>query len=476
MLLKKTIGRLLLIVILIASCKSQESCKVPNDLNTLLGHQPDWYRCLILDLAELYNGSFESPAPGGITSTNPMELFVIDSNSLDLRMDYRKQREIMRKYPDSLLLKVWELNVSSSLKGADSLKATLDINPHGMFVEHLADLMTNDTIIQDIHEYIVHMGTGRVPIRRALESNALDFNKLSHRYAVMMLLVVYNDDLNRKPGDLEGPKYKVPARSFDSVKVKRLQENQPVLVNVLDAPRTYTVHEVYEESLHPSSESYSFPMLEGPDTAVTRRINACLAKRELNMQLGEEKTSLFENVSGQLEAYLPSLSYLSYEVLMLNERLYSVMLSGEFCSAYCEYYETSYTFDLSTGALLPLDTLFNEDGQKDLLQELIAYKQSTINNKVAEVERLLVSKTLSPDDIEYYEEMLSLYTDCNSEYTDLKRLKYIPSDTGIKIVYGRCSAHYNRAMDELWYFEKELKLEDWKDKLSEIGLQKWELN
>jgi hypothetical protein len=68
--------------------------------------------------------------------------------------------------------------------------------------------------------------------------------------------------------------------------------------------------------------------------------------------------------------------------------------------------------------------------------------------------------------------MLEFYQDCNSEYDNLEHFRYIPSNGYLTIIYGRCSAHYNRNLDELWYFKKNINIEKWTDRLSEIGKKK----
>lgn len=207
---------MLLITLLTTSCGPQKPTEPTDELSSFLAGQPDWYKCLIQDLAELYNHSFENPDPGSITSSDPRELFVTDSNGFDLRIDYRKQRELMRKHPDSLLLRVWVLGHSCSLRKPDSVKAELDINPHGMFAEHLAQLSATDTILRDVHDYIQVMGTARISFEHAFDSNVFNLKKLSHRYTVMVLLTVLNDNLKRQPWDFNGPKYYDPREPFDT--------------------------------------------------------------------------------------------------------------------------------------------------------------------------------------------------------------------------------------------------------------------
>ena len=166
------------------------------------------------------------------------------------------------------------------------------------------------------------------------------------------------------------------------------------------------------------------------------------------------------------------INYLAYQVDLLNEKLYSVTLNGEFCSAYCEHFEMSYTFDLQSGSLLTLETLFSIHGNKELSRAISEHKKSQLNQKIDELTKMIKSNTNSSEDTEYYKDMLDLYQNCDSEYTDLKDLRFIPSRDRIKIIYGRCSAHYNRNIDELWYFRKSILISDWAEHLSKIGRER----
>jgi hypothetical protein len=234
----------------------------------------------------------------------------------------------------------------------------------------------------------------------------------------------------------------------------------------------YSVKEIVEFNPHFPDDEYIFPILDGPNKKITQEINSHLVKDQLSIEFGNEETSIFENVWQQPDAPFAQINYLTYKVELLNDKLYTVTISGEFCSAYCEGYDMTYTFDLSSGKLLNLDTLFNKIGQEQLLNELIGFKSKKIKEKVEKLKQLTKSDTLDKDHLELYENMLELYSYCNSEYADLKDFRFIPTNDSIKIIYGRCSAHYNRAIDDLWYFNKVISINEWTESLSELGIEK----
>lgn len=230
-------------------------------------------------------------------------------------------------------------------------------------------------------------------------------------------------------------------------------------------------HVLHVEEVNPNwtDDVYTFPLLEGPDTNIIAKVNSHLLWEQLDMELGKQQVSIFENVWQTADEPIARVNYLTYQVELLTDTLYSVTISGEGCGAYCEGFDMTYTFDLSNGQFLSLPDLFTTEGQKALLHELSEYKAEQINKKILELKGSLMLDTMSTEDREMYTEMLELYQNCDSEYDDLEYFRFIPSRNELTIIYGRCSAHYNRAVDDLWYFKNTISLDDWKTELSETG-------
>jgi hypothetical protein len=232
----------------------------------------------------------------------------------------------------------------------------------------------------------------------------------------------------------------------------------------------YTVSSITEKNPNFPDDVYTFPILGGGNKEIAQKINSYLVKEQLDIEYGRQKKSIFENVWQNDTVLTPVVSDLKYKVELLNKKWYSVTLSGEGCGAYCEGFDNTYNFDLRTGTLLMLDTLFTRQGQKELVDTLVQYKKKTIQEKVDEIKAILNLDTMSAESRQDYEEMVDMYTNCVMETAeDLPYLRYIPEKDSLKIIYGRCSAHYNMAIDELWYFEKEIPIAEWMDRLSPLG-------
>jgi hypothetical protein len=214
---------------------------------------------------------------------------------------------------------------------------------------------------------------------------------------------------------------------------------------------------------------YSFPILNGGNLEICNKINSYLVKKELYLELGTEKFSIFEKVWKTEEMPNAVVLDLTYRIELLNEKIYSVSISGEGCGAYCEPFEVTYNFNLTTGNVVLLGDLFNKTGQQRMLKELNNHKKEKIVRKKEEIRSILSSDSLKFEDKEFYQDMLDLYTDCNYESLTLNPIRFICSDDFVKIILERCSAHYNRAVDELWEFEVQQNLMSLEDNLSEIG-------
>jgi hypothetical protein len=69
---------------------------------------------------------------------------------------------------------------------------------------------------------------------------------------------------------------------------------------------------------------------------------------------------------------------IDYEIHLLNDKFYSVMISGEACGAYCEEYKTHYNFELTTGKKIDLIKLIKPNMVSNLIDTLNQIKKSII--------------------------------------------------------------------------------------------------
>ena len=218
------------------------------------------------------------------------------------------------------------------------------------------------------------------------------------------------------------------------------------------------------------ADVYTFPILTGGNENICSRINDYIVQDQGLIPFEDAHISIFENVWSTEDRPVASLNYFDFKVELLTHTLYSVSISAEFCGAYCEGYTNTYTFDLSSGSVVPLDTLFSSEGKIRLLQKLNGNKSQRLSKKIEELNILLTSDTLQAPMKDTYDQMLEMYEIClESPSPSLAYFRFIPSKHHITIIGERCSAHYNRDIDELWEFIHDIELDRWNDYLSEYG-------
>ncbi len=234
---------------------------------------------------------------------------------------------------------------------------------------------------------------------------------------------------------------------------------------------------VYRHSAAPPGfpeSTYEFPILEGGDEAITRKINNDLAADVLDITPGQEEVSIFEKVWRTPEQFITPISDLSFEVKHLNARVYSVLITGESCRAYCHYFRNTYNYDIQSGARISADTLFSEAGRRDVLAFLSARNRSKMTIHIAALrDSLRTGEELSVDDRDFFESAIEMFRNCmdgdigfrgSLNYFDLSL-----SEGSIVLNIGPCSVHAIRALDDLGDIVVELQLEEWKSAFSSYG-------
>lgn len=237
----------------------------------------------------------------------------------------------------------------------------------------------------------------------------------------------------------------------------------------------FEVRVLEEKSPFDSAAVYSFPYISREaDNGIADSINRSLAKEVLDITLGEQRASIFENVWGSKQRPTPRLYDLSFDILRNDGILLSVAISAEGCGAYCEYFTRYLNFDSRTGRRVYLTELLTEQGLRLLLDSLIVRQRREIEDFVQQTKESLRGRTLSDEDQDYYDDMFSMYEVClersDSIATDFADyLEFMLNDDTISVLLDDCSVHMNRNVDELGEFEFEFDLIQWSGVLSEFG-------
>jgi hypothetical protein len=224
-----------------------------------------------------------------------------------------------------------------------------------------------------------------------------------------------------------------------------------------------------------TKEKFVFPVIIVPKSLdKTNKINNTLRKEILHANIHTPVDKIFDKVwQTKKNDYLGALS-INFEILFNKRWLLAIKFDEELCGAYCEGHNSYYNFNLKTGNTITLFSLFNKVGQKKILQYLDSSKISILKNKLLEVQDTLkvITNTNRKDDIDYYKEMMELYQGCLEKYykvNDMTYLKFYIVDKTITIYSDRCSAHYNRSLDEINEFEYKIDLINWLPFLTSLG-------
>lgn len=224
-----------------------------------------------------------------------------------------------------------------------------------------------------------------------------------------------------------------------------------------------------------TEEKFIFPVIIVPKSVdKTNKINNTLRKEILDVNILTPVEKIFDKVWQTKKNETLGTLNIDFEILFNTQWLLAIKFNEELCGAYCESHDSYYNFNLKTGNKITLFSLFNQAGQQKLLQYLDSSKISILKNKLLEIQDTLkvITNTNRKDDIDYYKEMIELYQVCLDNYhpiDDMTYLKFYLADSVITIYSNRCSAHYNRSLDEINEFEYKIDLKNWLLYLTPLG-------
>lgn len=168
---------------------------------------------------------------------------------------------------------------------------------------------------------------------------------------------------------------------------------------------------------------------------------------------------------------MAGVSSLDYKVLLNNGKLFTVQTEGEFCGAYCEEFDNSYSFDVATGRHITLQDLFTYEGLQALTKKVyaarVAAMQQTINRLQNQPTKKPVMRKHANDDDEFElnaEDQILLYQTCLTENSEAHKdeiksgdhheLDYFSIDAkGLTFTHACCSNHAERALDQIDQFK-----------------------
>lgn len=178
---------------------------------------------------------------------------------------------------------------------------------------------------------------------------------------------------------------------------------------------------------------------------------------------------------------MAGVSSLDYKVLLNNGKLFTVQTEGESCGAYCEEFDNSYSFDVTTGRHITLQDLFTEDGLQSLRNKVYAARVATMQQAMKRLQKEAAKpkkKNQQKDEFEAdLDETILLYETCITENAathkdevssgDTHELAYFSIDAkGLTFTHERCSNHAMRGLDSIDEFHNHYTFQSLKPNLT----------
>jgi hypothetical protein len=239
----------------------------------------------------------------------------------------------------------------------------------------------------------------------------------------------------------------------------------PFCTDVLAEPALFTIKPL-------TRAEWQFPILEGGNPNAAERINALLLINTFTLELpavppadpGKSLDVLSEEESR-------SIPYLSFQVLRNDARIFSVLLDGESCGAYCERFQRPLAFEAGTGRLLTGEDLFTDAGRQALTAEIVKRNQKAIQDHIEKIRDKGVSGFGSQED---FNAALEMYQNCLENWRSKEwqqwpgNMEIHPSE--VLFVHGRCSNHVMQGLDDLGDLRNSFAYATLKPWLSDYGL------
>lgn len=158
---------------------------------------------------------------------------------------------------------------------------------------------------------------------------------------------------------------------------------------------------------------------------------------------------------------------LEYKVNVSNDKLLTITVSTEYCGAYCEEGQTSYSFDALSGRHIVLEDIFKLDSMEPLKNRLYQARMTTLKQTIKGLQQELAANRIkdkkSPE-VSELEDKVTMYQTCLTEQAQLNKEPSYSDELGsftldakgVTFAHGRCSNHASRALDEIDVFHNTL--------------------
>lgn len=226
----------------------------------------------------------------------------------------------------------------------------------------------------------------------------------------------------------------------------------------------------------------NMPFVQAADKVLAAKINDQLFLAQFGMLAPPSGASQF---TAPDDTSLSGIASLDFSVSRNDERILTIVLGIEGCGAYCESYQTVFSFDVKTGRQILIKDMISATGMQELLRRAKA-------GQVAAWRRLLASlrddlkaarkKHMTGYALEDLKNRIEFNSRCLGDggHTDrtpgqvesvisFDYLKTELAADGFKVTLERCSNHAQRALDDVADFTLTVSYAELKPLLTRYG-------
>lgn len=210
------------------------------------------------------------------------------------------------------------------------------------------------------------------------------------------------------------------------------------------------------------AEEIEMPFVVGSKKTVASNINDRLFLDQFRVPFPEQADKFLSSADG---VSFDGTESQSFSVSRNDDRVLTIVLSGEGCGAYCENYSVSYNFDVTTGQLLAKEDVFTTAGisalDRQMKQEQLDQYQKQLKTLKLELKNLQKKGGAAHQDEEDdLNQRIELNTECKNnvqEYLNQNTENHFKTygyemefaEKGLNLSAGRCSNHAQRALDDV---------------------------
>jgi hypothetical protein len=211
-------------------------------------------------------------------------------------------------------------------------------------------------------------------------------------------------------------------------------------------------------SVKPLAYEGTMPFVESENTKLAADINETIYQHML--ELPAPKT-IHDGVAATATDVSHGQSDISYKVLRNDASVLSIAITAERCGAYCMTHTYFYSFDVTDGKKIEIESIFTKEGFSMLDKKLIELRSARIQKELARLNKLIEKY---PDNHQFKDDEIdpgisvALYETClltiaDESYSRSSATEMKIAKNGISFVWPRCANHAMEAADPLEIFE-----------------------